>query len=96
MSKGPVALCPRTIHCGSHNSEDGSLQGCGDQDFLARPAQVFGLRRILVVTDALPHLLEDSAAKMPPRTLVASESGLYIAFDTALIARILRGSIRTA
>ena len=40
MSKGLVALCPRTIHCGSHNSEDGSLQGCritegADEDPLA-------------------------------------------------------------
>ncbi len=63
VSKGLVALCPRTIHSGSHNSEDGSLQGCGDQDFLTRPAQIFWLGRILVVTDALPHLLGDGAGQ---------------------------------
>src|SRR3546814_14448424 len=35
-------------------------------------------------------------AKMPPKPLVASESGLYIAFDTTLLVRILRRSITTA
>ena len=89
MSKGPVALCPRTIHCGSHNSEDGSLQGCGDQDFLARPAQVFGLGRILVVTDALPHLLEDSAG---PRCRPGRWSPVRVACTSLSILRSLRGS----
>ena len=96
MSKGPVALCPRAIHCGSHNSEDGSLQGCGDQDFLARPLKSLGSGAFLSSPMRFHTCWKTAPAKMPPRTLVASESGLYIAFDTALIARILRGSIRTA
>ncbi len=96
MSKGPVALCPRTIHCGSHNSEDGSLQAAAIRTSLLDLLKSLGSGAFLSSPMRFHTCWKTAPAKMPPRTLVASESGLYIAFDTALIARILRGSIRTA
>ena len=96
MSKGPVALCPARSTAARTTAKMAPCRAAAIRTSLLDLLKSLGSGAFLSSPMRFHTCWKTAPAKMPPRTLVASESGLYIAFDTALIARILRGSIRTA